>query len=98
MGKYYYFAFVGIVAVVVLVLVFHWLNRRSDELADVTNRNNQEASSGTLVDPEILVVTLDDSLYHEPDCAWIGRESRRIPRKIAVDRGFRPCPQCINDE
>jgi len=57
-----------------------------------------EFKSRDITEPDIVVVTAGDSLYHHPDCDWIGRGARRMSTENAIKKGFHPCPQCIDEE
>ncbi|MDP8240274.1 MAG: hypothetical protein P9X24_14385 [Candidatus Hatepunaea meridiana] len=57
-----------------------------------------EFKSSSPTEPDIVVVTAGDSLYHNPDCDWIGRGARRMSTENAIKKGFHPCPQCIDEE
>ena len=94
MGKYLYYGFIGLLAVVVIVLVMRWLDVWTDDMAKVTDEHKPEAVLDRVADPDVVSLTLGDSLYHDPECSWIGSGARRTSLKNAVERGFQPCPYC----
>jgi hypothetical protein len=95
MGRYLFIGFVGLLAVVVIVLVMRWLDVWTDDMAKVTDESKPEVVLNKVADPEVVAITLGDSLYHQPECSWIGSGAKRTSRKNAIEMGFHPCPYCI---
>ena len=48
--------------------------------------------------PEIVKVTVSDSLYHDLTCEWAGRGAKEMKLEDAIILGFHPCPDCIGEE
>lgn len=88
---------------VVLVLLAIFLLRSTDpekqpEATDdefVTAIQDRSVNPGDDVEPQMVKVTLGDSLYHAFDCSWIGKLSKRMTKEKAEELGFEPCEQCM---
>jgi len=98
MGKHLFIGFVGLLAVVVIVLVMRWLDVWTDDMAKVTDESKPEVVLDKVSNPDVVTITLGDSLYHQPECSWIGSGAKRTTRENAVERGFQACPYCIGTE
>ncbi|MFH0765197.1 MAG: hypothetical protein V2A61_02120 [Calditrichota bacterium] len=98
MSRHIFLILMGILFVVIIEFAFRWLDRSTDELAEVTSKHIEEVSPEQISIPDVVAVTFGDSLFHDPSCAWVGSDSRRMSRKAAIEKFFQPCPQCVGGE
>ena len=64
----------------------------------LSGRITFEDAADDTENPDIMIVTEGDKLFHRRDCSWIGSERRRMSRAKAEAAGYKPCPQCIGEE
>ena len=100
MAKYIITITLGIALIIMMIAMSRSIIRKFDSLpppsvSDSLKRYQVKTHDG--YEPEILVVNLDDSLYHLPDCYWRGENIRYIYPRDAVAQGFKPCPECFKE-
>ena len=98
MGKYLIVIFWGIVFIVVTVLVVRALRPDEERIEVMQEQYRYESDPSNIVEPEMVAVTMGDSLYHKPTCSWIGSRTKRMSSEKAIDQGFVPCPYCIEED
>ncbi len=98
MGKYIVVIILGIAMVLAFIALNHILTRDVTEETSASYKRTVEVETGAIVQPEMVKVTLGDSLYHKPDCDWAGSSAKRMTLKKAIKKGFYPCPQCFGEE
>ena len=49
-------------------------------------------------EPDVIVVSIEDSLFHLTYCGWKGDNAKYMSPKDAVMKGFKPCPHCFGEE
>ena len=96
MGRYIVVIIFGIAIVLVIIFLNKALVRNPEE--SESYMRTQKVATGEIITPETVRVTLGDSLYHKPECDWIGRGSKLMSLENAIKRGFYPCPYCIEEE
>ncbi|NQT33713.1 hypothetical protein HQ587_00875 [bacterium] len=97
MGKYTVVIIIGI-ALIVAVLVLNRALQRGPDESSITYQKARKVQTGEIIEPEMVKVTIGDSLYHNPSCDWIGHGAKKMTLENAIKRGFCPCSQCIEEE
>jgi len=57
-----------------------------------------QLSNGELEPNVVVTVTLDDNTCHLPDCIEINGPTETMKYSIAIGKGIKPCPICINED
>ncbi len=47
---------------------------------------------------EMVAVTVEDSLYHDKSCVWLGSEYKTMSARNADKRGFQACETCLGGD
>ena len=97
MGRYIVVIIIGVALIVAVLVLNHVLLRGPDE-SSITYQKARKVQTGEIIEPKMVRVTIGDSLYHNPNCDWIGHGSKRMTLENAIKRGFYPCSQCIEEE
>lgn len=97
MGKYVVVIIIGVALIAAVLVLNHVLLRGPDE-SSITYQKAQKIETGEIIEPKMVIVTIGDSLYHNPSCDWIGHGSKKMTLENAINRGFYPCTQCIEVE
>ena len=97
MARYLILIFWGIVFIVVSVLLVRSMKPEA-EPAQVIQAEHQRVIEPDLVEPQVVKVTYGDGLYHNPNCTWVGSDSRQMSLSRAIELGFKPCPFCIEEQ
>jgi len=102
MGKWVLIA-VRVIAIAIFVMVTVYLlnkilSKDVTEETSLTYKHKMEVERGEFVTPKMVKVTVGDSLYHDMDCGWAGKTAREMKLDRAVELGFYPCSQCIEEE
>lgn len=103
MGKALITVFWVMVFAIATFLIFRYTSRSVDAVQEgdseiVANIQDRKEVYDNIADPKLVVVTYGDSLYHDPSCSWAGSKSRRMSTVKAVELGFHPCSQCIEED
>ena len=78
--------------VVVLLIIGGWLGVSFGERAILRSPHSDPRIATR---PEIVAVTSQGKLYHDPDCAFIHGPIRVEPSDQAVAEGYTPCTRCL---
>jgi len=96
--KYIVVIIIGIAMVLAFIALNHILTRDVTEETSASYKRTVEVETGAIVQPEMVKVTLGDSLYHKLECNWAGSSAKRMSLKNAIKKGFYPCPQCMGED
>lgn len=55
-------------------------------------------STGELAPNAVVTVTLDDNACHIPGCIEIKGTTETMKYSVAIGKGIKPCPVCINED
>ena len=101
MIKYIIIIVVGIVIIWLSVVLVRSTGPKPEPVKSddeiIENIQNRMLDPHSQVEPEMVTVTIGDSLYHKPDCEWIGSLSEKMTLRKAKSLGFHPCPDCIRE-
>lgn len=97
MMKYIILIVVGVVLIITVILLNHQLLGTFSKIA-VMNTVKMKVVTANGFEPEIVVVSMEDSLYHLPDCGWKGDNPVYMLPDSVIVKGFSPCPHCFLDE
>ena len=79
-------------AVVLLLIIGGWLGVSFGETAILRSPHSDPRITTR---PEIVAVTSEGKLYHNPDCAFIHGPTRVESSDQAVAEGYTPCTRCL---
>jgi len=96
MGKYILWILLAAIAVVVFVLAFNYVRDQARPPLP-SPEELERIETEALSDLDWVVITLDDGLYHRPNCTQIRGSTEKVVFKVAREQGLRPCPVCIGE-
>ena len=94
MAKKVFLVLLAVIAVIVVVQVFLWVEEKAKPLAP-SPADLQELKSTQLTNESEIIVTMDNNRYHRPDCTKIYGVTETITLEEARSRGVHSCPICI---
>lgn len=95
MGKYVYVAMAAILFILVIIVLNNMFIKH-DKVETLNEEWKAKVESGDIIMPKRVKVTIGDSLYHDPTCAWVGSDSKSMSLEKAIEQGFHPCEQCLS--
>ena len=100
MGKYLILIVLGIIGVVIIVLLMKCAKENFRPLAMSPEEIEQElrqAIREALRDDDMVVVSMNNDMFHRPGCTKITGITEKITYEAALNRDLKPCPHCIGD-
>ena len=95
--KYIILIVVGVVLIFIVILLNHQIQGTFRKI-EVMNTVKMKVITADGFEPEIVVVSMEDSLYHLPNCGWKGYNPVYMLPDSVIVKGFSPCPHCFLDE
>ncbi|MBM3326271.1 MAG: hypothetical protein FJY65_04735 [Calditrichaeota bacterium] len=86
---------VGAIGVAVIVAVFNTVKKNVFTVAE--NPTGTGGEMPVLTDESPVVITLEDGLYHLPNCKKISGVKEKVVYGAAKLRDVDPCPFCIGE-
>ena len=97
MGKSLLWIIPGVIAVVIFVLAFNYVREKAKPLV-MSPAELQQMETGALKADDMVVITMDDNLYHRPGCPKIRGVSERTSYETALRKEVHPCPYCVSED
>ncbi|MDP8240273.1 MAG: hypothetical protein P9X24_14380 [Candidatus Hatepunaea meridiana] len=101
MKKYIASVIIGFAIIILMLCTNRYLFRKFEGIpADSTALRKKVIKVVTAdgYEPEVVVVSLSDSLYHLAHCGWKGDSVKYMYARDVIPAGFKPCPHCFGDE
>ena len=95
--KYIILIVVGVVLIFIVILLNQQIQGTFRKI-EVMNTVKMKVITADGYEPDIVVVSMEDSLYHLPRCGWKGDNPIYMLPDSVIVKGFSPCPHCFLDE
>jgi hypothetical protein len=94
MSKYLLWIVLGIIAVAVVYLAFNYVKKEAQPT--VMSPAQLDEMTRAFSDEDMVVITLDDEVYHKPHCRRIRGATEKVILRLARERA-NPCAVCFPD-
>ncbi len=86
-----------VLAIVVVVFMAVYNTVRKNVVTVVENPTGTAGETPALTDDSPVVITLENGLYHLPNCKEISGPKEKVTYGVARQRDVYPCPVCIGE-